>query len=263
MNEEANRQRELALQKAINPKNLPVYSGPIGAVQGVVHVTGDPSPIAADRLAKLPAAGCAGAQEMLRHVFREGPGRTLGDVLVTVTEYPGFVPPREEGVRVEIKGCAFDSNVVAMAFGQHLEVFNLDAQGYVPRIVGPHSYALRVALPGGSPVPLFVPQPGHYFLVDETHEYMRADLFVLSYPTFEVTRLDGRFEIKGIPTGDVKVTAFSPALGKVSEQRVKIQAGVTAQLSFDLAFSRDQYDAALRSKASQDTLHARDAGAAH
>jgi hypothetical protein len=63
-----------------------------------------------------------------------------------------------------------------------------------------------------------------------------------------VTGLDGAFEISGVPAGDAKVTAYSPALGKVSEQRVKIQAGVIADLKFDLAFSQADFDAAVRAK---------------
>src|SRR6185295_899348 len=114
------------------------------------------------------------------------------------------------------------------------------------RLIGVPSYALRVAMPGGGPVPIFPPNPGRYLLVDETRDYMRTELYVLNYPTFAVTGLDGTFEIKNVPAGDVKVTAFSPALGKVSEQRVKIQAGVVQDLKFELSFARSEYEAALR-----------------
>jgi hypothetical protein len=262
LSEEAGRQRDEAVRKAMNPQGLPVYSGPIGSLRGVVTVSGDAAPIRAEMAAKLPATGCPGAEEMQRKVYREGIGRTLADVLVTVTEYRGFVPPRSDSVRVDIKGCAFNSRVVALAFGQRLDVFNLDPQGYLPRLMGTPSYALRLALPGGSPVPLFAPRAGRYLLIDETHEYMSAEVYVLNYPTFQVTGLDGRFEIGGIPSGDVKVTAFSPLIGKTSEQRVKIQAGSSVELKFDIPFSRAEYEAALRLKESETEKdsRSRDAG---
>jgi hypothetical protein len=218
-------------------------------VRGVVKVTGDEPPLVPEmieKLDRLPPGSCPRASELHRKLYRQGVDRTLADVLVTVTEYQGFLPARGDSVRVEAKGCAFDARILAMTFGQHLEVFNLDAQPYLPRLVGTASYALRVALPGGAPVPVFVPKPGQYMLVDQTRDYMRSDLFVLSYPTFDVTGLDGKFEITGVPAGQVKVTAYAPALGKVVERRVDVQAGVDAELTFEVAFSEREFRERLR-----------------
>lgn len=238
--------RETA-ERELNPEGLPVYSGPVGSVRGVVQISGDEPPVVPEMVEKLPADGCPRAQELHRKLYRQGVDRTLADVLVTVTEYRGYLPPRGEAVRVEAKGCAFGSRVLAITFGQRLDVFNLDAQSYMPRLIGTPSYALRVAMPGGSPVPVFAPKPGQYLLVDQTRDYMRSELFVLSYPTFAVTALDGRFEIGGIPAGNVKVTAYSPALGKVVEQRVDVAAGAAAELAFKIDFSEREYRDRLQS----------------
>jgi hypothetical protein len=241
--QEASQRVREEVEKAVNPKGLPVYSGPVGAVRGVVNVTGDPPPFVTERAEKLPREGCPRAQDLYRKLYRQGPERTLADVLVTVTEYSGYLRPPAEPVRVEIEGCAFDRNVVAMTFGQHLEVFNLDSQPYMPRLLGPPSYALRVAMPRGGSVPLYAPRPGKYVLAEETREYMRAEVFVLNYPTVRVTGLDGRFEMTGIPTGTAKVTAYAVAIGKISEQTIQVETGVTKDLSFALAFSQAEYDA--------------------
>ena len=107
-------------------------------------------------------------------------------------------------------------------------------------------HALRVALPGGPPVPVFAPKPGQYMLIDQTRDYMRSDLYVLNYPTFDVTGLDGKFDITGVPVGKVKVSAYAPALGKVVEQSVEIEAGADKALSFELAFSESEYRERLR-----------------
>ena len=247
--QEAARQAREAAQKALNPKGLPVYSGPVGTLSGVVKISGDEPPLVpemASKLDELPSGACPRARELHRKLYRQGVDRTLADVLVTVTEYQGFLPARGDSVRVETKGCAFDARVLAMTFGQHLEVFNLDNQGYMPRLVGTPSYALRVALPGGPPVPVFAPKPGQYMLVDQTRDYMWSDLFVLSYPTFDVTGLDGKFSIAGVPVGKVKVTAYSPALGKVVEQSVQIEAGADKALAFEVVFSESEYRERLR-----------------
>jgi hypothetical protein len=244
--EEALRQAREAARKELNPENLPVYSGPIGSVRGVVKVSGDEPPVVAEMVDKIPPNACPRAHELHGKLYRQGPGRTLGDVLVTVTEYQGFLPARGEAVRVEAKGCAFDARILAMTFGQHLDVYNLDAQAYMPRLVGTPTFALRVAMPGGAPVPVYVPKPGEYMLVDQTRDYVRSDLFVLSYPTFAVTAPDGKFEITGIPVGNVKVTAYSPAFGKVTEQRVDVKAGAATELSLQLDFSESEYRRRLR-----------------
>jgi hypothetical protein len=222
----------------------------VGAVRGTVTVSGDEPPTLQDVAAKIPDT-CPRALEMQRKLFRQGLDRSLADVLITVTEYQGFVKPRSDAVRVDAKGCAFDANVTAMVYGQRLEVYSRDNQPYMPRLIGVPSYTLRVAMPGGGPVPVFPPKPGRYLLAEETRDYMRSELYVLNYPTFDVTGLDGAFEITGIPAGKVKVTAFWPALGKVSEQRIEIQAGVTKDLKFEFAFSQSEYAAALRAQAAE------------
>jgi hypothetical protein len=244
--EQAASQAREAAQQALNPKGLAVYSGPVGTVRGVVKVSGDPAPRVPTMVQKLPPGTCAQAHELHEHLFREGPGRTLGDVLVTVTEYEGYLPARGEAVRVEAKGCAFGSRILAMTFGQRLDVFNLDNQAYMPRLLGTPSYALRVAMPGGSPIPVFAPKPGQYILTEQTREYMRSDLFVLSYPTFDVTAPDGQFEIAEVPVGKVKVTAYAPAFGKIAEQQVDITAGGSTTVSFELAFSEAEYQARMK-----------------
>lgn len=243
--EEAARQRAESVERSLNPGGLPLYSGPVGGVRGVVKVSGDAPPLTPELASKIPE-GCPRALEFESKLFRQGAGRTLADVLVTVTEYQGYIKPREEAVRVEARGCAFDAKVTALVYGQRIDVYNRDPQGYLPRLIGVPAYTLRVAMPGGNPVPVFPPSPGHFRLVDETREYMRTEVFVLNYPTVDVTGLDGAFEILGVPAGEVKVTAYSPALGKVSEQRVKIQAGSTLELSFQLEFSQQEYEAARR-----------------
>lgn len=246
---EAQRQAREAAEKELNPRGLPVYAGPVGSVSGVVTVSGDPPPLLpemAAKLAELPEGACPRARELQQRLYRQGADRSLGDVLVTVTEYQGYLPARGEAVRVEAKGCAFGGRVLAITYGQRLDVYNLDAQGYMPRLVGTNSYALRVALPGGPPVPVFVPKPGQYLLVDQTRDYMVSDLFVLSYPTFDVTGLDGKFSISGIPAGKVKVTAYSPALGKVAHQVVEVKPDSDQSLRFEIAFSESEHSERVR-----------------
>src|SRR5688572_19516322 len=43
------------VSKAVNPENLPVYTGPTGGVRGLVTATGDQAPVAHAHLEKIKA----------------------------------------------------------------------------------------------------------------------------------------------------------------------------------------------------------------
>src|SRR5690606_37105054 len=64
--DDASRQFREAAERELNPKSLPVYSGPVGAVRGVVKVTGDEAPLAREMVDKLPAGACPRAHELHR-----------------------------------------------------------------------------------------------------------------------------------------------------------------------------------------------------
>ena len=93
--------RETA-EKEVNPEGLPVYSGPVGSVRGVVKISGDEPPLVPEMVEKLPADGCPRAQELHRKLYRQGVDRTLADVLVTVTESTAPVPFSLEPIRVPL-----------------------------------------------------------------------------------------------------------------------------------------------------------------
>lgn len=239
----ARQQQSEAVAKAINPTGLPRYSGPVGGVRGRVAISGDPAPILPEQSAQLPVQGCPRAQQLYTKLFRQGPDGSLADALVTVTEYKGFLAPEGDAVRVRAEGCAWSSRTIALTFGQRLEVENVDPQPYIPSLLGAPTPALRIAMPHGSAVPLFFPRPGHFALLETTRDYMRADVFVLPFPTARVTELDGRFAFDALPVGEARVTAYLPAIGKTVDQRVMIEAGKTLDLTLTLTYSQAEQDA--------------------
>jgi hypothetical protein len=229
---------EAEVRAALNPAGEPPYSGPIGRVRGVVRVSGDPAPELPDVLGKIPAGKCADARAFYGKLFREGPGRQLGDVLVAVTGYKGYVPPRAASKTVVVRGCAFESRTIAMVFGQRLDVQNRGGETFIPELVGARQAALVVALPGGDPVKLFPDHVGQFQLADRTNTFAKADVFVLKYPMFAVTGLDGAFDIADIPAGaEVLVTAYLPATKGQASQSVKIVAGETVTVDLTIPFA--------------------------
>jgi hypothetical protein len=155
----------------------------------------------------------------------------VADVMVAVTGYDGFVPAKAEAVQIDIEGCAYDRRTVVMTYGQHLEVFNRDARAsYVPFLVGDTAPAHMVAIPKGPAIKLYPTRVGHYLLKDEMlRDWMAADVIVVKYPTHDVTSLDGKFRIDGIPVGKVTVTAYLPAIDAQFEKQLTIEPGKTVR----------------------------------
>ncbi len=221
---------------ALNPSSEKPYSGPIGRVRGVVRASGDAAPELSDVLARIHSGSCDDARAFYGKLFREGPGRELGDVLVAVTEYKGYVPATGDVKVVVARGCAFESRTVAMVFGQRLDVRNRGGETFIPRLVGAPQTALLVAIPGGDAAQLFPDHPGQFLLVDQTHDFAQADVFVLKYPTFAVTGIDGAFDIGDVPAGEVLVSAYLPATRQRVAQRVKIVSGEATTVGLTLPF---------------------------
>jgi hypothetical protein len=228
---------DAAVEQALNPEHEKPYSGPVGHVKGTVRASGDAPPIRADVLAKIPQDKCADARAFYGKLFREGPNRELGDVLVAVTGYKGYLPPQGATKNVVIRGCAFEARTIALVFGQTLSVFNKGGETFIPELRGARSAALIVAVPGGDPVKLFPDRVGQYELVDRSREFARADVYVLKYPTVSVTGIDGAFSITGIPPGEVLVSALVPPTGQTAQQRVTIVAGETKTVDLVIPWS--------------------------
>jgi hypothetical protein len=167
------------LEETINRDHRPPYAGPVGAVEGTVRVAGDPAP--AQNVDA--AAGCGDAVAMYGKLFREGPGRTVADAMVAVTEYDGFVPAKSDVYPVAIRGCAYDRRTLALTYGQRIEVKNYDAkEPYLPDLVGANMPAKLLAIPRGEVVRLYPTEVGQYLLGESMGKaWMRADVFVVRF----------------------------------------------------------------------------------
>jgi hypothetical protein len=214
----------------------PAVSGPVGSVAGVVRVSGDDPPALSEVMAQIKPGECLGAPAYYGKLFREGPNRALADVLVAVTEYEGSVPSLTDAVTITASGCAYGTRTVALAKWQTLLLKNKGPDAVTPQLVGSRAPALLVALPGGTPVPLPFQGPGEYIMVDRSHPFAQVDVFVLNFPTFAVTGLDGTFVIEGVPAGDAVLSAYLPATGQKVQQPIKVVANQALDVNLTIAF---------------------------
>jgi hypothetical protein len=178
--------------------------------------------------------------------------RSLADVLVAVTGYEGYVPAHGDVVTVEGRGCAWNTRTVALTFGQRIEVVSKDG-AYVPDLLGQPAPAQLFANPTSPPVAMRPMKPGEYILVDSVRLFNAANVFVLSYATFDVTGLDGQYEIAGIPPGKVKLSAFLPITRGLAERELTVEAGKTLDLDLVIPFDKKAFEAQQAAKAAQPT----------
>lgn len=223
-----------------NVKKQPHYQGPVGAIEGTVTMTGDAAPDLTPYIDKIPP-DCAIAVNTYGRLFREGDGRTVADVLVAATDYSGYVKPQVDHADLSARDCAWAKKTLAVTFGQRIEVKSADARPYIPQLLGGPSGALLVAVPGGDAVPMFPQEPGHYVLIDSMRLYSKADVFVVRYPTFDVTGINGRYRIEGVPVGPVTVSALLPPTSSHASHQVTVVANAAVRMDFALSFNRSTF----------------------
>ncbi|HTQ06602.1 MAG TPA: hypothetical protein VMI54_22235 [Polyangiaceae bacterium] len=226
----------------VNPNKEKPYAGPTGTVRGRVVAKGDAAIDLPQILAKIPAT-CPDAKSTYGKLFREGPDRSLPDVLVAVTGYNGYVPEKEPAQRVEAKDCVFATRTLALTFGQRIDVVSGDKDTYIPELLGEHGQPQIVATPhAGTASPLYPTHIGRFALIDDLKLFMTADVYVVKFATHAVTGMDGRFEITGVPVGAVHVNALLPATGATAYREVSVTANKpTDEIVFELGFDAADY----------------------
>jgi hypothetical protein len=217
-------------------------------VRGVVRISGDPSPALSEVVARIDAKRCPGAAEMYGKLFREGAGRAVADAMVGVTEYDGFIPPKTQPLEITARDCSWGARTFAGRFGQKIWVKARGTEGYVPQLLDGPSVSMILALPNGGPVELYVQRPGGFTLVDRSHPFMVADLYMVPYETFAVSAQDGKFEITGVPSQKVRVSALLPAIGQKVEQEVVVPSAGVVDVELTIPFSVKAWKAAQGAK---------------
>ena len=228
------------VQAVNNASKQAPYAGPVGAVEGTITMSGDDAPDLTPFIDKIPAS-CASANSTYGKLFREGPGRVTADVLVAATGYNGYLKPKDDHVSLLARNCSWERRTIALTFGQRLDVTSADGLPYIPQLLGAPTGALLVAVPKGEAVPVLPREPGHYVLIDSMRLYSKADVFVVRYPTTDITGLDGRYRIEGIPAGPVTLSALLPATGSTVNKPITIEANRTLRVDISLTFDKSTF----------------------
>jgi hypothetical protein len=233
--ENSNKKKSAAASTGSSSNVAVAAKGDTGTVEGTVTMEGDSAAVQLDLAGRIPS-DCVEATPTYSRVFREGAGRRVADVFVGVTGYRGTPGERRGEVTVGARGCAWDRRTYGMTPEQHLAIKSLDQRPYVPSLFGAKTGASLVAVPGGDAVPVYAKGPGMYVLVDEMRNFVQATVLVVKFPTFDVTGLDGKFHIDGVPVGTANVAAFLPTVNLNAAQDITVSKNTTTSVSLKLRF---------------------------
>jgi hypothetical protein len=225
----------------VNPMNLQPYSGPTGSIEGTVLVRGPEPP----DVPNLDVHTCPAALDTYGKLFRAGPrvqsgARALADALVVVTGYSGYLPEKKDVEHVVIgANCGYPSRVIALTFGQRLEIANDSTVPFAPYLEGAPQFTVMVAPPQqrGEPVKIFPVRSDFFPLRDQLQKFVRVDVYVLRQPLHAVTDLRGHFRIDGVPVGRVRVSARLGAVLGETDRDVDVQADSVQNVELSLLYA--------------------------
>jgi hypothetical protein len=234
---------EARVSALVNPNGERAYSGKTGTIRGRVLSKGDPPTDVPAKLVHITDPFCESARAEYQKLFRIGPDGGLGDAFVAVTGYRGYVPATKRSARIEARNCFWGTRTIGLTIGQNIEIFSKDREAYVPELLGAPGQPQIVATPGANIASvLYPPNTGSYVLIDNLRLFMTADVLVVKYATFDVTNIDGAFEISGIPVGNVMLSAVLPATGITAQKRVEVTGDKPLEVDLEIAFDAAQYE---------------------
>lgn len=186
-----------------------------------------------------PGCAKAGTNGLAGQPVVAGREGALANVVVYLNDGQGdgLAPYRFETLKAPVmldqKGCMYEPRVVALMTNQPLEIRNSDATIHNVHAMPETNSEWNKAQPaGGAVLRTSFPKPELAIpFMCNVHPWMRAFVFVFDHPYFAVTAADGKFELKNVPPGIYKLTAWQEKLG-TQTQTVTVQTQKQADVSF-------------------------------
>ncbi len=207
--------------------------GDEGTLSGVIKWNGPaPQPKMIDTSAD-PACTSLSTEDLIVNrgkvanvlVFLEA-GTTFGGKQLSELSFD--VPTNE--VVLEQRACRFVPHVVGVQVKQTLKITNDDPTinnvHFVPRNNPDWNQSQP---PGTAPLThrFSYPESERPFSVkDNQHPWKRGYVSVFTHPFFAVTKLDGSFEIRGVPPGTYQLSAWHEACDVMSESKTSVITSV-------------------------------------
>jgi hypothetical protein len=208
-----------------------------GTIKGTVTYVGNKPSLPAVRCARdLDVCGKAKSNQTILL----GPGGTLKNVIVSLTDIHAGKPMTTNQARLDIKQCAYVPRVQAVDVKSSVMVTSADLIPHdLGGSLGSRNVFNRIILGKSEIIDLYT--PGMLTIGCDVHSGSGASatcetgvIGVMTNPYFAVTGDDGSFSISEIPPGTYSVQAWHETLGEQT-QRVTVPPSGTVTADFKVA----------------------------
>lgn len=206
-----------------------------GSITGTVQLDGKAPKMKIINMAAEPVCAKEHSTPAMTQDVVPGENETLQNVVVYLQG--DFSPYKFDqptmAVTIDQKGCMYDPHVLALRTGQTLQVVNSDPVTHNIHPVPKDNREWNQSQPpGATPIDQsFARQEVAIPVKCNVHPWMKAYIAVLANPYFQVTGKDGSFDLKDVPPGTYKVTAWHELYG-TTEQEVTIGPKESKSITF-------------------------------
>ncbi|MBS1902570.1 MAG: TonB-dependent receptor [Bacteroidetes bacterium] len=189
-----------------------------------------------------PVCKAAHSAPVMEDHWIVGDGGVVANAFVYVKDGLGgasYAAVNNAPVVLNQQGCQYQPHIFGMVAGQHLIIKNDDKTLHNVHAHGEKNEQFNEGQPGGSPdKDKVLDKPEVMVPIKcDVHGWMNCYAGVLNHPFFAVTGKDGKYEIKGVPAGDLTVTCWHETLdgkGMSVDQKVTVAAKDSKTVDFSL-----------------------------
>ncbi len=170
-----------------------------------------------------------------------GDGGVVANAFVYIKDGLGGVAYKgsDAPITLDQNGCQYTPHVFGVTVGQKVIIKNSDKTLHNVHAHGEKNEQFNEGQPAGSPDKEKVMDKPEVMvpIKCDVHGWMNCYAGVLNHPFFAVTGKDGKFEIKGLPAGDLTVSCWHETLdgkGESVDQKVTVAAKDSKTVDFTL-----------------------------
>lgn len=158
---------------------------------------------------------------------------SLANVFVRMLgNFPG-VPPSNQPVTIDQRGCIYTPRVIGARVGQTIQIKNSDAFLHNVQGLSGKNNSFNIAQPRAGLVYEFKPKNEEVMLhlKCDIHNWMNAYIGIVTNPYFAVSNTMGNFEIDKVPPGNYTIQAWHERYGPIMKT-VTVKAGAVSTVDF-------------------------------